>query len=122
MPLCVVWRVNLEVFDGCVPVDEEDIVLGVEDSLVDVLTGEGHDRVMVVPEADRKKFGAVTVWSADQIRTPVACCRLVLGNAGSEDVFGVGIGVLGAGPTTPDSCDHRLLSLGFRRGYRQLYG
>ena len=59
---------NLEVFDGCLPVDEEDIVLGVEDSLVDVLTGEGHDRVMVVPEADRKEFGAVTVWSADQIR------------------------------------------------------
>ena len=72
MPLCAVWRVNLEVFDGCLPVDEEDIVLGVEDSLVDVLTGEGHDRVMVVSEADRKKFGAVTVWSADQIRTLVA--------------------------------------------------
>ena len=98
--------VNVEVFDGCLPVDKEDIVLGVEHSLVYVLTGKGRDRLMVVPEADRKELCPVTVRSADQIRTLVARCRLVLGDAGSKNVFGIGVGVLGAGPASPDPYNH----------------
>ena len=65
MPLCVGRLVHLEVFDGCLSVDEEGVVFGVEDGLVDVLTGEGGDGLVVVPEADREELGAFTIRSTD---------------------------------------------------------
>ncbi len=70
---------HLEVFDGCLSFDEEGVVFGVEDGLVDVLTGKGDDRLVVVPEADSKELGALTIRSADQIGPSVARCRLVFG-------------------------------------------
>ena len=97
---------NVEVLDPGLSVDEVSVVLWIEDSLVDVFSRKGDDRIVAVPEADRKELGAVAIWSADQVGTPVARRFIVLGNAGAENVFGVGLGVLRASPTSPGSCDH----------------
>ena len=48
--------VNLEVFNSRLPLDEELVVLGIEDGLVNVLTSKGNDRLAVVPKTDREEF------------------------------------------------------------------
>ncbi len=96
---------NVEVLDAGLSVDQVSVVLWIEDCLVDVFSRKGDDRFVAVPEADRKELGAVTVWSADQVGTPVARRCLVLDDAGAENVFGVSLGVLRASPTSPDPCN-----------------
>ncbi len=96
----------MEVLDAGLSVDQVSVVLWIEDSPVDVFSCKGDDRIVAFPEADRKELGAVAIWSADQVGTPVARRRFVLGDAGAENVFGVSLGVLRASPTSPDSRDH----------------
>ncbi len=69
--------VNVEVLDGHLSIDEVSVVLGIEDSLVDVLSREGDDGIVAVPETDRQELGAVAIWPADEIRTLIAKGRLV---------------------------------------------
>ena len=52
VPSCARRSVNAEVFGGGLSVDEISVVFGIEDSLVDVFSRKGDDRIMVVPEAD----------------------------------------------------------------------
>ena len=66
----------MEVLDAGLSVDEVSVVLGIEDSLVDVFSLRGDDRIVAGPEADRKEFYAGSVWSPDQVRTLVATVAL----------------------------------------------
>ena len=94
---------NLEVLDGGLSVNEVSVVLGIEDSLVDVLTRKGDDRIKAVPEADRQELCAITVWSADQVSTLVALRCFVPDDARAENVLGVGLSVLRGSPWSSSS-------------------
>ncbi len=78
----------MEVFDGGLSIDEVSVVLGIEDSPLDVFSRKGDNRIVAVPEADRKELCAVTVRSADQVCTSVAWRCFVLGDAGQRRVVG----------------------------------
>ena len=95
-----------EMFDRQFTVDEIPIVFWIKHGLVDVITGEPHDRLAVVPKADRQELRAVTIWSADYVRAPVPRCSLVFDDAGGEDVVGVDVGIFRASPASPRSYDH----------------
>jgi hypothetical protein len=45
---------------GQVALDQELLVIGIEDGLLDVLAGKGLNRGPGFPEAQRNEFGAVT--------------------------------------------------------------
>ena len=92
-----------EVLDRGLSVDEVPVIFGIEHGQVDVISSEGDDRLMVIPEADRQELSTVTIWSADDVRALIPRRCLVLDDAGAEDVLGVGVGVLGASPTSPGS-------------------
>jgi len=104
--VCAGGFVHLEVLDGGLSVDEVSVVLGIEDSLVNVLTRKSDDRIKAVPEADCQELCAITGKPADQVSTLVARRCFVPSDARAENVLGVGLGVLRTGPTPPSSSNH----------------
>src|SRR3954447_18033026 len=84
-------------------IDEVQVVLGVEDSPLDLVAGEPSDRVPRRPEAERDDLGpSVVEVAGEHPGTPVARRAAVLGHAGPLDVVDVGGAVLGAHPSAPD--------------------
>src|SRR5215475_3203291 len=97
---------------GQVAFDQEPLILGVEDSRLDVRPGEGLDRLPRFPEAQGDDLGLLTGGPPQQPRTEVPGCFLVGLDARLLDVAGVGGGVVGADRAAPGPCDHSRLPSG----------
>src|SRR3954464_12975394 len=99
---------DLVVGDRGLAIDEVPVVLGVEDSPLDLVAGEPSDRVPRRPEAERDDLGpAVAEVAGEHPGTLVARGAAVLGHAGPLDVVDVGGAAPGGPPPAPDPGDHR---------------
>lgn len=90
--------------------NQEPLVLGVEDSLLDVLTGEAINRFPGFPEAHGNEFGSIPFGSPQHLGTAVSRRFLVALDAGLLDVAGIGGAIVSADRAAPDSCDQFLYS------------
>src|SRR3954452_22598484 len=87
--------------------DEVALILGVQDSRVDVLAGESVDRVDAVPERQGDELRGAVVVAPEQPGSAVAGRPPVFREPGLADVRGVLVGVAGAHGAAPGAGDHR---------------
>src|SRR6516164_3805390 len=103
---------DLIVVRGKVALDQEPVILGVEDSFLDVLAGKALDRLPGIPEAHGDELGPIALDSPQRPGTAVPRSRPVAFDAGLLDVAGIGGGIVSPDRAAPDSRDHsRVLSL-----------
>jgi len=109
---------HVGVLDGGLAVDEVFVVLGIEDSPIDVTPSKRNDGVVAVPEADRQEFSAI---ASGRLTKYAPCLPGVASYSAmpvAKDVLGISLGVFGASPTSPGPRNHSILLLGAveRRG------
>src|SRR5215211_6393191 len=108
---CVAIGVSLSrhvvVLDRRLALDQEALVLRVVDGGLDVVTGEGADRVQRVPQREGEELGALAFVAAEHPCAAVTRGLAVGREAGVADVLGVFVAVLAANDASPNARDHQ---------------
>src|SRR5215217_1964070 len=64
-------------------------VFGVKNRSLDVVTGEGADSILGLPQRERDELCPLTLVAPEHPRTPVPRCLAVLGEARLPNVLGI---------------------------------
>jgi hypothetical protein len=97
---------DLIVVDGEVPLDEELVVVGKEDSRADVLAGEGLNGGPGLPEAHRDELGPVAFDPPEQPGPAITRRALVALDSGPLHIGGIRGSILRPDRSPPDSRNH----------------
>src|ERR1700683_3569211 len=102
---------DLVMVHGQVPLDEELIIIGIENCLLDVLAGKAFNRSPGLPEAHRDELGTVALDPPKQPGAVVAGRALVAHDAGPLHIRCISRSVLSPDRPAPGSRNHpRILS------------
>ena len=92
--------------DVAVTIDQEALVLGIEDRLLDVVTGELPNSFLGVPKGDQQELRASFVDPPESEDSTITINLPVLGQTGLVQVVEIGIGIVRRRSAPPGTSDH----------------